>query len=95
MMDDFGDLQERRNPTLEDIVKRAVELLKQEVAPLSHEEAEFVRAWIAETKRKQERWARIQEQVLGWSIIAMIGALGTGAVKLLQFWLKHGGPSNG
>ena len=93
MMDDFGEQVERRHTAVSDIVRQAVEVLREECHPLSAEEVLFIRAFIADSKRKQERWERIKEQVLGWGVIALIGGIGTASWRLVKFWVQNGGPN--
>lgn len=93
MMDDFGEQLERRHTAVSDIVRQAVNVLREECHPLSAEEVQFIRAFIAKSKRQEERWERIKEQLLGWGLIAVVGGIGTAGWRLFKFWFQNGGPN--
>ena len=52
----------------------------------THEEHhEFVRMLIKKEERKKERWEKVKTQVLGWGIVALIGAVGTWVATHIKF----------
>ena len=44
----------------------------------------FIEEMIRKETRKQEMWEKIKAQVLGWGIVAIVGALGTFLIKHLM-----------
>ena len=50
----------------------------------THEEHhDFVKSLIE--KRKQETWEKVKQHVLGWGIVAILGALGAWALDHITF----------
>lgn len=75
---------ERRNIPDEALIRKVVEIMSEHsglngaVSEEVHREHHaFIQAYIAERKRKEERWESIRRHVIGWSIIATIGAVVT------------------
>jgi|LakMenEpi03Aug12_release.lakeMendotaPanAssembly.Ray.scaffolds.fasta_scaffold25435_3 hypothetical protein len=62
--------------TLREILADVLEQHESVTAATHAEHHEFIRAMIAREKVKAERWEAIQKQVLGWGVIALIGAIG-------------------
>lgn len=55
---------------------------------------EFLRTWRERECRRAKMWARIREQVVGWSIVAALGVIGTAAWMLIKNWIHPpSGPS--
>ena len=48
------------------------------------EHREFINVWILRERRKAELWSSVQSQVLGWGIIAIIGAFGAYAMSVIK-----------
>jgi len=48
----------------------------------------FVEEWIEERKRKEERYERLRQQVIGWGIITVLTGVGYGSYHLFVEFVK-------
>lgn len=49
---------------------------------------DYITQLLAERQRKLARWDKVREQVTGWAIIAMLGAIGSGVYHIVQSLFK-------
>lgn len=50
---------------------------------------DYIDSEIEKNARDAERWEKIKTQVLGWGVIAIVGWLGTIALKAIENWRGH------
>lgn len=70
------------NEAIVNAVKEAIAECHSGCYPDEHRE--FINAWILRERRKSELWSSVQSQVLGWGIIAIIGAFGAYAMSVIK-----------
>lgn len=51
----------------------------------------FVGELIGRAQRRRELWDRVRQQVIGWALIAALGAIGTWAARELSKLIDRGG----
>lgn len=63
------------------------------MSPEEHREHhEFVRELVEEMLARKRLRQKLIEQVGGWAVISILGALGTAAWRVVQTWINHNNP---
>lgn len=84
-----ADRSERRHRTLTDEDIRAIsDAFDPYRLPFEdhREHHEFISAWIAKQKRKEETIEKVRAQLAGWGIISLLGGIG---FAVWEFVKKH------
>lgn len=88
-----ADRSERRVRTLTDEDVRAIALAFEAFRSVPYEEHrehhEFISAWIARQRRKDETVEKVRAQLAGWGIITLLGGIG---FAVWEFVKKHLNP---
>jgi hypothetical protein len=84
-------IENRRKRMLTDADIDALrEALHGDIDPAEHgRHHEAIRAWIERENRKAERAEKIKTQIMGWTFISILAALGTGAVQAANYLRDH------
>lgn len=53
------------------------------------EQHRFIEEWIEEIKLKRERREKLKTQVMGWSIITILGSIGTAVYHAIIYLRDH------
>lgn len=77
---------------LERLAVRFAQLLdhRRSISEADHKaDHEFVQELRARRQKRERMWGHVREQVLGWAIIATLGAFASGVVYMVTTWVRH------
>ena len=60
-----------------------------ESIPMHAKQHEVLERWIENDTRQQERTEKIKTQVMGWSIVTLLGGVGTGIYQAFRFLREY------
>jgi len=89
------DGADRRQNDRDELVQAVVSAIRDAslasgISPDEHREQHaFLHEWIEEIKRKRERHEKIKTQVIGWGLIALLGAIGSWANGAFTYLREH------
>lgn len=73
-------------PVVRDSVRDEIEHLISIETKTHAKHHDYINSQIDKNARDAERWEKIKTQVLGWGVIAIVGWLGTIALKAIEHW---------